>query len=419
MKCVHPEKLFKQFPQLQEIADRLEKSEQQANEKSGTPSNTQTCKDCDGKGKKEIENPQGENPQGGNTIEEKCKPCKPCKGTGSIYKRGYSPPHAEHFLISRYRKNGIWKNTVYSSESGKQEFVNAVDTCLNNNDPDAITVRLFPRSSERNTKNKKAQEVDVYFSDEAERAPEKSQFEDEMKNRLNGLEEKLANSVVEPNSTHDLLAEVKMLRKDNEFTLEKIKITTEYEAKLKTLQDENEALQQELEKADSDIESLEADLAESEKGLGSVHEHYQKKEQSPLIPILGAAIENGFKGLAMKHPVLLEGFNLSEEQKKKLLGEFKDGKKIEQGAENKNGKTSFEDAPSGIDADLKDKSKEHADALKNFWLWLKALPLEQFKTVYTINFSMLTKEGTLDEEIAKAIAEKIEDAKKTETTTAE
>lgn len=385
MKCENPEKILEKFPELQDIADRLERSEKLANDL-----------------KEKRKNPSS---QAGEENQAK--------------KREYVAPGPEHSFISEYRdKKGNWKTTAYTAEPGKEAFVKMLERCMNAYDPDGIKIKIFQRTKSRN-----GQSFTIYFTEDTEEIKSENPVESLLGKRVDELETKLKEKGNAPGDISNVMLDLKLLQRDTLHAQEKFQMVNAHNKEIEDLQDENSTLKYDLEDANEYIEELEGIVEERTEALGSVHSEYEKKEQkkeeNPFVTMLAAVGESALKGFVIKNPELLDGFNLSAEQKQKLISKLKTNEETKEVEGDKNGGASSSDPPTGIDADLKDKTKPHADALKNIWLYLKGLPLEDFKVIYEINMALSTQAGDMDKEIANSILETVREAKQTENTTQE
>lgn len=382
MKCKDINDLFEAFPQLKDMADRLEKSETEAKtEKLRLRKTSDT---------------------------EGAAPAVDFPGTPSK-RRGYQPKGPEYFLITSYRnKKGSWQNTVYSPDCGRAAFEATIEKCLNAYDPDAIKIKIFYA-----TKHRTAPETNVYFKEDLEGAEEKPDaHETALKEQLDTLSKKLLKLEEEKGATKEdagnLQLELKLIRKDHEFAMKEMSLKDDYQRKIVLLERQIDDLQGKLAEKEEEIEALNDELDDAEDSLGSVEEEYKKKElnreQHPLVPVL---IDVG-KGILAHDGVIdaISGGRLTAEAKAKLIKSLTGEQKLEAPAHEERGASASD--VSGVDAEIAHLTKDHQAGLKNFWAWIKQMPVADFQVLYAINMAMTTQAGDLDKDIAKAIAEKIE-----------
>ena len=178
----NPNEIFKKYPDIEDIAVRLEASEKEAKKK-------QKEKDKRGKGNNEPV-PSGE--------------------TGSKRVFHYLPEHA---VISHYYKEGRWEQSPFDIKAGREAFLQDLAKILETRDPDAIKVEIFKGKTR---KSDAAYTKDIYLSEDQPEPSPSGEENSELGSLVKKFDESLNTAKKNPGNSS---FQIELLRKEFEAQL--------------------------------------------------------------------------------------------------------------------------------------------------------------------------------------------------------
>jgi hypothetical protein len=350
-----PQELFKKYPDIEDIALRLEQSENEAKNKN-----------------KKNREPAAEGEAGGKRIFQ------------------HVPEHA---LVSDFYKEGRWEQSPYTAKPGREAFLKDLAKILESRSPDAVRIKIFRNKTE---KSGVLYSREIFFQNEGEEKNTDTNGLGAMEKRF---DEKIEQFKKNPDTNN---LQIELLRKDFEKQLSE----QQHEAHRKDMQHEHQAeinaLQLAIRERDEYIKELEDELDENEGELGSLKEEAQKEKDIPFSGIiLGRVLTQAGENILKHNPKILQiGLGLSDAEIKKIFE--KDSKELGEG-KNPTDSSSFSESTGDELAGLDEK---HAEGIRELITFFKHLKIEDFKKVYTID-RLLQDPKTLflNEELAdKALA---------------
>jgi hypothetical protein len=347
-----PNDIFKKYPDIEDIAIRLEQSENDAREKN-----------------KKTNEPSANSENGSKRIFQ------------------YVP---EHCVIAAYYKEGRWEQAPFIPKAGKENFLKDLAKILETRKPDAIRIEIYknktPKSGTLYTK-------EIFFSEANETTEEK--------NGLGAMEkmfdDKLEQFKKNPDASN---LQIELLRKDFEKQL----LLQQHNAEKKDLdhyhQTEINSLQTAIRQRDEYIKELEDDLDIHEGELGSLKAEAQKEKSTPFGEILlSRVLMTAGENLLKHNPKILKiGLGLSDAEIKKI---FESDTKELGAAKTESDNSSFSESTSDEFSELDEK---HARGIKDLVSFFKQIKIEAFKKVYTINCLLQDpKTALLNEELTDKV----------------
>lgn len=332
-----PHEIFEKYPDIEDIAIRLEQSETEAKEK-----NSKTEPSTESNKRIFIHTP-------------------------------------EHAVISRYYKGGRWEQSPFVPKPGRKPFLDDLAKILETRKPDAIKVEIFKGKTE---KSGVVYSKELYFNSEPEIKNEQEQLGAFEKK----LDEKLEQFRQEP-GTNNL--QIELLRKDFQSQLAEQKHNSEIRELNLRHQAEISALQTAISQRDEYIRELESELDENEGTLGSLKAEAEKEKATPFGEILlGRVLAQAGENILKNNPKILKvGLGLSDADVKRIFE--REGTKELAGAKAEDNSGFSECA---VD-DLSNLDEKHAQGIKDLIGFFKQIPVEEFKKLYTID-CMLQDGGT-------------------------
>ncbi len=339
-----PNEIFKKYPEIEDIAIRLDESEKESKEK------------------------------------EKNKNKGTESGNGTVPGQRLYVYTPEHAVISYFYKDGRWEQTPYTLKIGRENFLKDLAKILETRNPDAIKVEIY-RGKTRKTEP--IYSKDIYLSDSQ---PSSSPDADEQSGELGSLVKKFGEKLTETKESPDASnLKIELLRKDFEAQLTEHRHNSTIKDLNHQHQSEINGLQAIITQKDEYIEELEGQLDDTEGELNGLHEESKKVKDSPLGEIiLSRVLTQAGENLLKQNPKILKiGLGLSEDEVKKIFES--DPKKLEAGKADDS--SSFSESTSADD--YKGLDEKHAQGIKDLIGFFKQIKVEEFKKLFTILSSTL------------------------------
>jgi hypothetical protein len=364
MEPITREQLYTKYPELKDIATRLEESLVETEEFN----------------KKLKSNEHGALPEGSKSLAAK---------------------NANHASIKKYLENGEWKTTVYAARPGRQYFEEKLDTLLARN-PDAFYIEVYNGKRELSPIISK-----TFFLSETKTkeglAGTESELEEEAQKKapvtieemMKAVDEKMKESGNGKGSDGDrykiLQMQFEAQLKDAATASEKRELIAKHKVDLKELHDEIKSLNEEIDELKEELGDAESDLAGFEKEVAA-------KEENPIIAIGAKILERGLVGLVVNNKEIGESIGLDEAAKKSILGRYQD----------KSGKATSTASPGADEFEVEEEGKldpKHLEGCKIVSTVCRQLPFVEFQKVYLFFEFIADKDGNIDlEKLNKAAA---------------
>jgi len=350
----NPHEIFKNYPDIEDIAIRLEQSENDTRKRNKTQK-TESSANTEGGGKRIFQNVP------------------------------------EHALITAFYKGGRWEQSPFTPKAGRENFLKDLAKILETRKPDGIKIEIYKNKT---PKSGILYSKEIFFSEATGITEEKSGL-GEMEKRF---DEKLEQFRKNPDTNN---LQIELLRKDFEKQL----LQQQYEAEKKDLnhchQSEINGLQTAIVQRDEYIEELKDELDEHEGELGSLKAEAKKEKDTPFGEIiLSRVLMQAGENLLKHNPKILKiGLGLSDVEIKKIFET--DTKELgEEKKENDN--SSFSE--SSANDEYKNLDEKHIEGIKELISFFKNIKVEGFKKVYTINCMLQDpKTALLNEELTDKV----------------
>ena len=338
-----PNEIFKKYPDIEDIAIRLDESEKETKEKNRNRGNNT------------------------NLSEE---------GGASKRKKTFQYT-AEHEIISQFYKDGSWEQTPCTAKSGRENFLKDLAKLLETRNPDAIKIEIFKGKT---CKGGAVYTKDIYLSETgAQKGTNAGEQSAELGSLVKKFDEKLTETKESPDASN---LKIELLRKDFDAQIKE----NEHKSAIKDLGNEHQkeinALQATIKEKDKYIEELEADLNEYEGELSGFEEESRKEKALPFSALIfSRVLVQAGENLLKQNPKILKiGLGLSEDEVKKIFET--DAKKIESG-QAANDSSSFSETTS--EGDYAGLDEKHAEGIKEMVDFFKQVSVTEFKKLYTID----------------------------------
>ncbi len=368
------DELFKEFPELEEIAMRLDDSEKAA----------------EAANKKLSKKPSNDS-SGGDTL--------PVVSGKSRIRQVYP----EHATITDYYQNKAWYKTPYALKSGRKEFELGVLRVVDTRDPSAIVIQIYP-SSRKQAHQKPLYEKTIWLkeddkTDDAEKHSSIKVHDDNMLGEIKSQMEKLQLEFQEgmkksPAAGGDIETQLKLMQLQQAQSLKELEHKYELEKLERNHKDEIRDLEREIEERDAEIEDLKLELAEVDANLNGIEEKIEAAKNPDWINVAGKVVSRGIEGFIKENvPLVSDSLGLDP----KDIKEYFTKKDAEKKLEKKNdGDASFEKAEdsdplSGIPED----NKKYATA---FLKMAQGMSLDDLKKLFTLQDLALNENFTINEE---------------------
>ncbi len=366
MELITLEEIYKKYPQLQNIANRLHLSVASAEKQN-----------------KELKERRSSKPE------------------GSVLKSYVVSP--EHAAIEKFYAEGKWQNTYHPLQSGKEAFEINLERIMGQN-PEAIKILIVngPKESPRN----KSQKIEISFKSDAAIPPDekeavKSDVVDALRTELGSLKEQFKSSSIKTDQEgqHAISAlnygqrlteiehkyQIEGLKRDHKEDINALK--NSYEKQIDELNDEIDELTE-------DIEYLEAEKAESEESLKGIGTEIEKYKNPTMFTAFGKVLANAAEHLIKENATGLgKAFKIDPKDIKDIFEVKETEEKEAAQTENKGG---FSDAP-GSDNEaynsLDAQKKEIADAFINV---CHNLEMDQLQKLLGAFQFVLNEDGTVN-----------------------
>jgi len=335
----NPKQLFKRFPELEEIANRLDESEKKTKEKNDAISK------------------------------------KPSEFTEGMKPKRIPIYHPEHCVISDTYNEGRWDKTPYTPKPGKEAFLQDIAKAIEGRKAEGIRIKIY---NGKLCKGEPVYKTDVYFIEDVpieETKKSNAVSSEGLGDVMQKFDQSLEKINANPGSNSHY--EIKLLRKDFEAQLKQ----KEHEAEIKELKhlhtQEIKELQDNIEELKEEVEYLEEDLDDKEGELSGLQNKEHKASFGEVM--LARVVTQAGENLLKNNPNLLKiGLGLTDEEIKEVWKNSGEQKKIEsKGEDNSSFETTATDEYAGLD-------EKQVQGIKDVVLFLKQLPFEDFRKIYTI-----------------------------------
>lgn len=355
-----PNEIFKKYPDIEDIAIRLEESEREARDRNKNR----------GSGNESVST--GET--GGKRIFQYCP---------------------EHAVISCFYKEGRWEQTPFTLKSGREPFLKDLAKILETRSPEAIKVEIFKGKTR---KGNPVYSKDIYLSDgiSSNDIPEHN----ELGTLVRKFDERLNET---KNAPIDSGVQIELLRKDFEAQLK----SQQYQSDLRELkqqhQSEINSLQGIIKQQEEYIEELEEELEDYEGELNGLQEEAQKEKETPFGEIiLGRVLTQAGENILKQNPKILKiGLGLSDTDVKRIFEKSTPQLETGKSEDSSSFSETKGDGLEGLEA-------KHAEGIRDLLQFFKQIPTDEFKKLFVINGSMQNpKTGLLNTELAEKIIQLI------------
>lgn len=365
-----PNDIFKKYPEIEDIAIRLDESEKEAKEKN---------KGRETENKEFIPNNE--------------------ESTKRIFM--YFPEHA---VISHFYKEGRWEQTPYTLKPGREAFLKDLAKVLETRDPDAIKVEIYKGKTR---KTEPVYSKDIYLSENHQETDTGVQEHLGLGSLVKRFDETLSETKKNPDASS---FQIELLRKEFETQLKEQQYSSEIKELKQYHQSEINTLQSIITQKDEYIEELEDELDEYEGELNGFHEESKKEKSTPFGEIiLGRVLVQAGENLLKQNPKILKiGLGLSDEEVKKIFE--KDAEQLESAKTND---TSGFSEPNAND--LTGLDEKHTQGINDLIQFFKQISLSEFKKLFTIDCMLQDpKTGMLNNDLADKVLQFINQNKPNE-----
>lgn len=306
MEPVDLNELYKKYPILEDIANRLELSQQTADKKN---------KDKFTRDKEPI--PEGE--------------------IGHSRPRKKIPTACEHAVIDKFFTNNGWVKTYHPLQAGKDAFETNLQRIVSRK-PDAIHVLIV--NGQRISSASKPEKITIKLNesaqvtDSADKDPVESEVLNTLKLQLGSLENQIkSNPVIKTDSEgqNNLLQlnfaqqltdikhkhEIETITRDHRYEVDKLH--SEYQNKI-------DELEYEIDDLEEYIEDLESERTETETALSGIDTKIKEAENPPIFKALGRVLSNTLENLAKENTDLLSKLGIPEDELKEYFKTKEDNK---------------------------------------------------------------------------------------------
>lgn len=366
-----PNEIFKKYPDIEDIAIRLEESEKETKERNKSR----------GKENNEpVQNNEGNNKR----VFYYC---------------------AEHAVISHFYKESRWEQTPYTLKAGREAFLKDLAKILETRNPDAIKVQIYKGKTR---KTDPAYSKDIYLSENQPEETNNNQDNSGIGSLVKKFDESLNETKKVP---HNANFQIELLRKEFEAQLKEQQHSSEIKELKQQHQNEVNELQYIINEKDEYIEELEDELDENEGELSGFREESEKEKSTPFGEIiLGRVLVQAGENLLKQNPKILKiGLGLSDDEITKIFE--KETQKLEAGKAGDNSgfsETAATDDYAGLD-------EKHVQGIKDLIQFFKQIKIEEFKKLFTIDCVLQNpKTGMLNEELADKVLQFINENKPNE-----
>lgn len=317
----------------------------------------------------------------------------------SSYKTRFKQRYPEHFVIDKIFKNNRWETMAQLPASGRKEFEARLLQIVTTRNPDALHIDIYAGKTQSPTIDFTASLTDdENVADAIEESKKDGEallglLESKIQSWENKLEQsKAANPV---NSLEAMQSKFELQIIDLKHNQKISDLTRDFQAQLAQKDREIEDLERE-------VEELEEQLDEQDQELGSAAEKIKEKQAPPRFQnVLATIAETAITSVVIKNPSLLtKGLGMSADAVKEIIAEMESNKQLEPGKAN---------APSG-DATIEEVTDDfagfeptHKESIIGLIDFLKSLSFDQFKMMYQVVFFMYNEDNTMNEENAKKL----------------
>ncbi len=309
----------------------------------------------------------------------------------------------DHAMISKIAINGQWDATMHAMASGKQNFENALMRIMRRN-PDAIEVVIAPTS--KITSVTKPEIIIIKLKDVEITTPTtineiNSETSQKIAEQLAGLKNEIAkrpevnlnnfdSKISELNFAQQLSEikhshEIETLKRDHQRTIDLIE--REYQKQIEDLKEEIEDLEYE-------IEDLEAEAAETEDNLSGIEQKIKEAQHPQFIDILGKVGKSITENLIKDNTKGISKFlNINESE---LVQYFIDKEKAEDNEKPDNGNNStFTESNPVIETfnNLPSGKKEVAEQIINL---VDVLEIEDINAIALLLNKVINQDFTIN-----------------------
>lgn len=359
------EQIYTDFPELEEIAMRLDDSEKEAIAKN-----------------KERRSNKNEPADFQMSSDKK-------KRTLSV--------NAEVSRISDFYKDKRWNATSYISKPGRKEFEAQLMRVVETRNPDAIKVKVFPSNRELTCRLEKTVWLNKEeFTDTADKQETSTNRSlGAVETAIEQLKKDFAeNNKQGANNTIDFNTQMQIINLQHAQNLKDIQHAQEIEKLKRDHDDKIRQYQQELDNRDNTIEELEEELADVEDSLNGIEDKIEAAKNPNYVDIAAKVVSKGIENLAKDNKKLIGDFlGMSESD---LDGYFKDKEeKSKQIATPNTSTASYSTEASTIDSfsHLDTEKRQFAESLTAM---VSTMSIENLRVIVTIIQLSTNEDGTLN-----------------------
>jgi hypothetical protein len=378
------EQIYSEFPELEEIAIRLEDSEKAASQKNRERKSSSTK----------------ENGEFQMSSETK--------------KRSLSV-NPEVSRISDFYKDKRWHSTSFISKPGRKEFETNLMRVIETRNPDAIKVKVFPSSRELTCRLDQTFWLNKdEFSTDAEKQPSpQNNGLGAIETAIENLKKEFAENSKAPNQGNDMQVQLQIMQLNQAAALKDIKHEAEIERIKRDYEDKIKEYQQVLDEKDAEIEDLEQELADVEESLDGIDEKIEAAKNPSWIDLAGKAVSRGLENLAKDNTKLVGDFlGMTEAELTTYFKEKEDkAKQITTPASTTTASYSTTETTDNF-AHLSDDKRRYAES---FLAMIEVMSIEDLKMLVTLVSKAVNEDGSLNHNTVSVLLQVAMDLKKEET----
>ncbi len=377
------EQIYQDFPELEEIAIRLEDSEKAANQK--------------------------------NRERKSSGPKEPGEfQMSSEQKKRSLSVNPEVSRISDFYKDKRWHSTSFISKPGRKEFELNLMRVIETRNPDAIKVKVFPSSRELTCRLDQTFWLNKdEFSTEADK-PQQNQTASlgAIETAIENLKTQFAESSKVPNQNNELQVQIQIMQLNQAAALKEIKHEAEIERIKRDYEDKIKEYQHALDEKEAEIEDLEQELADVEESLDGIDDKIEAAKNPSWIDLAGKAVSKGLENLAKDNTKLVGDFlGMTETE---LASYFKEkDEKAKQITTTANTTTASYSTTETTDSfsHLSDDKRRYAES---FLAMVEAMTIEDLKMLVTLVGKAVNEDGSLNNNTVSVLLKVAMDLKKDE-----
>lgn len=373
------EDIYASFPELEEIAMRLEDSEKEATAKN-----------------KERKNTKMEN--------------QPDFQFSSDKKKRTLCVNAEVSRISDFYKDKRWTATSYISKPGRKEFEFQLMRVIETRNPDALKIKVFPSNRELTCRLDKTVWLNKdEFSDTADKQETNTTRSlGAVETAIEQLKKDFAENNQKGTNTIDMNTQMQIINLQHAQNLKDIKHAQEIESLKRDYEDKIRQYQQELDNRDDEIEDLEQELADVEDSLNGIEDKIEAAKNPSYMDIAAKVVSRGIENLAKDNKKLIGNFlGMTESDLDNYFKDKDDNKQISTQTNSSAASYSTEEQTDSF-SHLDEEKRKFAESLTAM---VTAMDIESLRIIVTI-IQMITDEDFALNNIAEELLKKAYELKK-------